>query len=88
MKKKTTNDKYDLKNWTHSSAVELKSFKKAIEKKLGVKLGPPFKKAEEKYIPTYIKLNPKIVKWAKREALKKGIGYQTVINNELLKKVA
>lgn len=86
--KKKTNNKYDLNSWNHSSEAELKSYKKAIEKKLGIKLGPPFKKAEEKYIPTYIKLNPKVVKWAKREALKKGIGYQTVINNELLKKVA
>ena len=87
MKKKTTR-KNDLSHWMHSSDAELKSYKKAIEKKLGVKLGPPFKSADEKYIPTYIKLNPKIIKWAKKVALKKGIGYQTVINNELLKKVA
>ncbi len=87
MKKKITN-KNNLADWTHSSAAELKSYKKAIEKKLGVKLGPPFKKADEKYIPTYIKLNPKIIKWAKKIALKKGIGYQTVINDELLKKAA
>jgi uncharacterized protein (DUF4415 family) len=70
---------------------EVQSAKKAIEKKLGVKRsnrGRPSKDAEVKYHPVSIRLHPKILEWAKREAKRRGVGYQTVINEVLLKKVA
>jgi predicted DNA binding CopG/RHH family protein len=43
---------------------------------------PP--KGDERYLPVSIRLNPKIVAWAKKEAQRRGIGYQTVINEVLL----
>jgi len=32
-----------------------------------------------------MRLHPRVVAWAKREAKRRGIGYQTVINEVLLK---
>ena len=66
------------------------SAKKAIEKKTGVKRptrGRPIK-GLHKYVPTSIRLHPKVLSWAKREAKKRGIGYQTVINESLIKKIS
>ncbi|MCY4321379.1 MAG: AT hook motif protein [Bdellovibrionaceae bacterium] len=66
------------------------SAKKAIEKKTGVKRrlrGRPVKGAL-KYVPTSIRLHPKVLSWAKSEAKKRGIGYQTVINESLIKKIS
>ncbi|MEI6790818.1 MAG: BrnA antitoxin family protein [Myxococcaceae bacterium] len=66
---------------------EVTSARKAIEKKLGIKRTPRGRhpKGEEKFRPISIRLHPKILEWAKEEAGKLGIGYQTVINNMLLK---
>ncbi len=36
--------------------------------------------------PTSIRLHSEVFKWAKREAKKRGVGYQTVINEFLLAK--
>ncbi len=76
------------KKWRHITAEERKIFKKAIEDKLGIKLGRPHKDPTLKYKAISIKLDPKILKWAKKEAKKRNIGYQTVINEELLKKAS
>lgn len=67
---------------------EVNNARKAIEKKLGVKRAPRGRhpKGDEKFRPISIRLHPKIIEWAKKEAKKLGIGYQTVINNMLLKK--
>ena len=68
---------------------ETTSAKKAIEKKTGVKRptrGRPAK-GMHKYKPTSIRLHPKVLIWAKREAKKRGIGYQTVINESLIEKM-
>ena len=66
------------------------SAKKAIEKKTGVKRPirgrPP--KGLDKYVPTSIRLHPKVLSWAKREAKKRGIGYQTVLNESLIKNIS
>jgi len=35
--------------------------------------------------PVSIRLHPKVIKWAKEEAEKQGVGYQTVINEALLR---
>jgi hypothetical protein len=67
-----------------------KSFKKAIEEKLGVERpswGQP-KKTSDKYQAIAIRLHPKILLWAKKEAKRRGVGYQTVINEVLLKLAA
>ncbi len=68
---------------------ETSAAKKAIEAKTGKKRkirGRPIKLEEEKYVPTSIRLHPQILKWAKSEAKKRKIGYQSVINEILLKK--
>ncbi len=62
--------------------------RKAIEKKTGKKRksrGRPAKNSEDKFIPTSIRLHPIVLKWLKEEAKRRGCGYQTVINEVLLK---
>ncbi len=44
---------------------------------------PP--KGTAKYQPVSIRLSPKVLIWAKQEAKRRGVGYQTVINETLLK---
>lgn len=71
------------------SSKEVASARKAIEQKSGKKRqirGRPVKSEEEKFVPTSIRLHPKILEWAKREAKKRGCGYQTIINEILLEK--
>lgn len=70
---------------------EVKAARQAIEGKLGEKRpsrGRPPKGEEEKYSPVSIRLHPKVLQWAKREAKRRGVGYQTIINEVLLKKAA
>ncbi len=70
---------------------EVEAGRQAIEAKLGIKLPPrgrPPKLDEHKYRPTFIRLHPKALSWAKAEAKRRGIGYQTVINETLLKSAA
>jgi len=59
----------------------------AIEEKLGRKRPcrgrPP--KGEDKYTPVSIRLHPRVVAWAKKEAKRRRLGYQTVINEVLIK---
>ena len=66
---------------------ETAAARRAIEKRLGKKR-PPRRgrppKGDEKSLPVSIRLNPRVVAWAKKEALRRGIGYQTVINEVLL----
>ncbi|MCC6765630.1 MAG: BrnA antitoxin family protein [Deltaproteobacteria bacterium] len=69
------------------TARETEAARKAIEKKLGAKRprrGRPSKGAA-KYQPVSIRLSPKVLIWAKQEARRRGVGYQTVINETLLK---
>ena len=66
---------------------ENQKFREAITQQFNIKLknrGRPPKQEDEKYEPIYIRLHPKILAWAKQEAEKQGIGYQTVINETLL----
>ena len=69
------------------TAKEVAAARKAIAAKLGQKRRlrgrPP--KGAEKYKPVSIRLHPKIVAWARREAKRRAVGYQTVINEVLLK---
>lgn len=53
----------------------------------GKKVGRPRKSKEEKYKSTHIMLHPKVIEWAKAEAKRRGIGYQSVINETLLEHV-
>jgi uncharacterized protein (DUF4415 family) len=68
------------------TAHEAEDARKAIEAKLGVKRPargrPP--KGADKYRPIQIRLHPKALHWARAQALRRHIGYQTVINQALL----
>jgi uncharacterized protein (DUF4415 family) len=68
---------------------ELAGARKAIEGKTGIPRplrGRPAKSEGDKYQPTSIRLHPKAIAWARREARKRGVGYQTIINEVLLEK--
>lgn len=69
---------------------EVEAARTAIEKKLGVKRasrGRPPKTLSERYRSIHIRLHPKALQWAKTEAHRRKIGYQTVINEILLHNV-
>ena len=69
---------------------EVNAARKAIEEKTGQKRRsrgrPP--KGDAKFHPVSIRLHPKALEWAKDEAKRRGVGYQTIINEILLKKAA
>ena len=68
---------------------EVESARAAIEARTGVPRparGRPPKPKTEKYRPTSIRLHPKAIAWARREARKRRVGYQTIINEVLLEK--
>ena len=46
------------------------------------------KNEDEKNEPISIRLHPKVLAWAQEEAQKRGIGYQTVINEVLLERIS
>lgn len=69
---------------------ESQQFRDAIASQFGVaprKRGRPAKEEEEKYEPVSIRFHPKVLAWSKEEAKKRGVGYQTVINEVLLEKI-
>jgi len=69
---------------------ESQKFRGAISEQFGTKLkkrGRPAKNEAEKYEPISIRLHPKVLAWAKEEAQKRGVGYQTVINEVLLERI-
>lgn len=71
------------------SKKELAAARKAIELKTSVPRTPrgrPAKSEQDKYQPTSIRLHPKIMVWARKEARKRGVGYQTIINEVLLER--
>jgi uncharacterized protein (DUF4415 family) len=70
---------------------ETEKFRKAIAEKTGknrIKRGRPAKDADDKFEPISIRLHPTALAWAKKEAKRRGVGYQTVINEILLELAA
>lgn len=67
---------------------ETKQAKKAIEHFTGKKrvrpVGRPVKKQADRLVAVSIRLHPNIIKWTKKQAKQKGIGYQSLINQILL----
>jgi uncharacterized protein (DUF4415 family) len=72
------------------SPAETEAARKAIERKLGTKRPkrgrPP--KGEDKFQPISIRLHPDVLAWARAEARRRKVGYQTVINEALLRATA
>lgn len=77
---KKDKDGLDLSKAKKISESRRKKLMKAAE----AKLGRPLKPVEEKHKPISIKLHPEVYAWAKQEAEKKGLGYQSIINKTLL----
>lgn len=74
------------------TAKEVEGARKAIEKAEGAKrpkrTGRPPKKSSEKYVAVSIRLHPLVIAWARKEAKKRGVPYQALINEVLLKEAA
>lgn len=82
---------FHFENARRVTSKETSKFKKAIEKKLGTKRpsrGRPPKPTSEKFEAISIRLHPLVLAWAKNEAKRRGVGYQTIINEFLLEKIA
>jgi hypothetical protein len=81
---------FDFERSRPVTAREVEASRKAIEAKLKTKRAPrgrPPKGPEDKYCPVSLRLHPMALRWARKEALKRKVGYQTVINDVLLRKV-
>lgn len=65
---------------------ETRLFRKAYENSFGRK--PPRRgrppKGDQKYRAVHIRLHPEALRWARSRAQRRGIGYQTLINEALL----
>jgi uncharacterized protein (DUF4415 family) len=81
---------FPFKSARRITEAEVRAARRAIEGRLGENRPsrgrPP--KGKDKYNAVSIRLHPKALRWAKREAKKRGVGYQTIINEVLLKKAA
>jgi uncharacterized protein (DUF4415 family) len=68
---------------------EVAAAKAAVKEQFGIEPGKqrgrPPKPGELKYEAVSIRLNPQVLRWAKAEGDRLGVGYQTVINEALLK---
>lgn len=67
---------------------EVAAARRAVKAQFGIepgKRGRRPKPEEERHEAVSIRLHPQVLKWARAEAERRGIGYQTVINEELLK---
>ena len=85
------NPPFDFKRARRITPKEVRENRKAIENKLGIKLAPrgrPPKHPLERHTALSIRLHPKVIIWAKHQAKRRGIGYQTFINDVLLKMAA
>ena len=80
-------NKFPFKKARRVNSQEVEEGRKAIESRLGVKResrGRPAKEEHEKYQAISIRLHPEILKWAKLEAKRNGLAYQSIINSALL----
>jgi len=74
------------------TAIEVEKGRKAIERLTGLKRpkrkGRPSKPDKDKYVPISVRLHPDALAWLKKEAKRRSIPYQTIINEVLLKTAA
>lgn len=79
--------KHNGKTYRRVTAEEHTAFKKAIEKKLEIKLGRPFMDPTLKKKNVTLKLSPALIEKLKKKAKKSGKPYQTLIS-EILEKAS
>lgn len=85
---RTSETRFPWKRARSVTAEETERFRRAIEATTGKPRAPrgrPPKPAGERYRSTTIRLHPAILEWARREAGRRGVGYQSVINATLLR---
>ena len=71
----------------HDSAVDREAEELAVKRKRAPGGGRKPKKEGTLYVPISMRLHPKALAWAKAEAEKRGIGYQSLINEILLEQM-
>jgi uncharacterized protein (DUF4415 family) len=72
----------------HITGEEVAAAQQAVKAQFGIKgskRGRPLKSEDQKYEAVSIRLHPQVLVWAKVEGDRQGVGYQTVINEALLK---
>jgi uncharacterized protein (DUF4415 family) len=76
---------FDFSRARRVTPVETETFRKAIEHTFHVKRAPRGRppKGRDKYRDIHIRLHPKVLHWARAQAKRLGIGYQTLINETL-----
>ena len=86
MKKKVT--EFPFESARRITTQEVEAATKAVKEQFDIeptKRGRPPKDESERYEPVSIQLHPKVIEWAKQKAQERGVGYQTIINEALLK---
>jgi uncharacterized protein (DUF4415 family) len=71
----------------HDSALDQEAEKRAVRRRRAPGGGRKPKQEGALYIPVSMRLHPKAFEWAKAEAQKRGIGYQSLINEILLEQM-
>jgi hypothetical protein len=77
------NTEFPFANARRITPEEISQAKIAIKEQFGEKYA--IRKSHPDYEIVSLKLDAKIINWAKQEAEKQGINYESIINNELLK---
>jgi predicted DNA binding CopG/RHH family protein len=77
------NTEFPFANARRITKEEVNQAKIAIKEQFGEQY--TVRQNEDNYELISLKINPKIIDWATKEAEKQGINYQVFINNELLK---
>ena len=80
-------DTFDFSRARRVTPEETEMFRRAFKNTFGhwpPRRGRPAKQSHQKYRDIHIKIHPKALFWAKARAKKRGVGYQTVINEVLL----
>ena len=78
---------FDFSKARRVTPEETAMFRQAFKNTFGYlpkRRGRPHAKSHLKYRDVHLKIHPRALKWAKARAKKRGIGYQTLINEILL----
>ena len=70
------------------SALDKEAEEQAVRRKRAPGGGRKPKQEGTLYVPISMRLHPKVFEWAKAEAQKRGIGYQSLINEILLEQMS
>ena len=81
---------FDFSKARRITAEERRAYREAYENTFGRKMPPRGRppKGADKYQAIHIRLHPKALLWAREQARRRGIGYQTVNNETLLTRAA